>query len=182
ADSYFVRDLINRFSQFTNGGVEHPIPEGGILTNSVSETEAHNFRVTGSYEGHWGGHVLNVFGGFEVRQAKNSGNSYWLYGFDENTGLTSPVNHDILYTQFPSGLMACVPTGDRVSGILDRYRSYFTNLAYVFRDRYTFTASGRIDQSNLFGVKANQRSVPLWSTGVLWDIQKENFVNIPWVS
>src|SRR5690606_22514915 len=35
--------------------------------------------------------------------------------------------------------------------------------------------SGRIDQSNLFGVNTNQKSVPLWSIGAAWDISKEPF-------
>mgnify|MGYP003575625417 FL=1 len=37
------------------------------------------------------------------------------------------------------------------------------------------TGSLRWDASNLFGVKGNQRGVPLWSVGGRWDITKEGF-------
>src|SRR5690606_35402082 len=39
----------------------------------------------------------------------------------------------------------------------------------------TFSASARFDQSNLFGVKTNQKGVQLWSTGLAWNIDSESF-------
>jgi hypothetical protein len=37
------------------------------------------------------------------------------------------------------------------------------------------TASARRDESNLFGVRTNQKGVPLWSAGLAWDISREEF-------
>lgn len=41
--------------------------------------------------------------------------------------------------------------------------------------------SSRRDESNLFGVKTNQKGVPLWSTGLLWNLAEENFVQKAWL-
>jgi hypothetical protein len=40
-----------------------------------------------------------------------------------------------------------------------------------------FSASARRDESNLFGVNANQKGVPLWSVGGAWELSKERFYN-----
>jgi hypothetical protein len=41
--------------------------------------------------------------------------------------------------------------------------------------------SGRIDQSNLFGVKTNQKGVPLWSAGAAWNINQEKYYTSEWL-
>jgi hypothetical protein len=42
--------------------------------------------------------------------------------------------------------------------------------------------SGRKDGANLFGIRSNQRITPLWSAGLSWDISKEPFYRIPFLS
>jgi len=39
--------------------------------------------------------------------------------------------------------------------------------------RYTLTLSSRWDASNIFGVATNQKGVPLWSVGGLWNLKQE---------
>jgi len=77
--------------------------------------------------------------------------------------------------------LASVPDNDLLSGTLNRYISYFAKLGYTYKDRYSFSASGRVDESNFFGVKANQRWVPLWSAGLGWALSNEAFYSIDWL-
>src|SRR5690606_8762552 len=58
-----------------------------------------------------------------------------------------------------------------------RNLSYFGNVSYSYRNRYVLTVSSRWDASNLFGVKTNQKGVPLWSAGLGWKISDEGFWN-----
>ncbi|HQS53427.1 MAG TPA: TonB-dependent receptor, partial [Daejeonella sp.] len=74
-----------------------------------------------------------------------------------------------------NGLILANPT---ISETLNRFRSYFTNVAYTLNNKYIFSASGRIDQSNHFGVSSNQRAVPLWSAGLKWDLASEEFYKL----
>src|SRR5690606_22909838 len=53
--------------------------------------------------------------------------------------------------------------------------SYYANFNYSYREKYSIYASARKDESNIFGVKANQKGVPLWSVGAKWDVSKEDF-------
>lgn len=41
--------------------------------------------------------------------------------------------------------------------------------------------SGRKDASNLFGVKTNQKWVPLWSAGASWNVSDEPFYRVRWL-
>lgn len=182
AETYYTRDLINRFSTVENGRVTgNNIPVGGILSMAQRTLASHNFRAVADYDGSWQGHQLAVIGGFEVRDNRIDGNSYGYYGYDGSTGTSSPVNYDTLYRQYPSGTATSILRNEGHTGIVDRYRSWFANAAYTVSGRYTWSASGRMDQSNLFGVRANQRSVPLWSAGFLWQLHNEPFFGAEWV-
>ena len=48
------------------------------------------------------------------------------------------------------------------------------NVSYSFEDRYFVDASFRTDGSSLYG--ADRRFAPFWSTGVGWNIHRENFM------
>lgn len=43
------------------------------------------------------------------------------------------------------------------------------------------SGSARWDASNLFGVKTNQKGVPLWSAGLSWRVSDELFYKIAWL-
>src|SRR5262249_922260 len=59
--------------------------------------------------------------------------------------------------------------------------SFYFNGSYEYKKRYIFSASARRDESNLFGVNANQKGVPLWSTGFAWELSRENFYRVDWL-
>src|SRR5690606_14521225 len=58
---------------------------------------------------------------------------------------------------------------------INRDISYYSLASYTFLNKYYVSTSFRWDGSNLFGVKTNQKGVPLWSLGGKWDVSKENF-------
>ena len=99
------------------------------------------------------------------------------YGFDQSTLSTAEVNYDSLYNLLPNGTSRI--TDNQVFGkTTDRFRSIYGNLSYTYKQRYILSMSARVDKSNLFGVKTNQKSVPLWSTGFKWALDRENFYKI----
>jgi outer membrane receptor protein involved in Fe transport len=56
---------------------------------------------------------------------------------------------------------------------------HFANAAYTFTKMVL--SSVQKNRSNLFGVKANQRGVPLWSTGLAWTVSDEPFYKWSWM-
>lgn len=182
AGSYYARNMVNEYSAVTNGTVSAmPIPAGGIFRTGNTDLASNNFRGQLNYAADWKQNAINAIAGVEVRQVQVSGTGNVLYGYDKSTGNYQAVNFADQFQQYPSGNYATIPAPPTPTGTLNRYRSYFANASYTYNQLYTLSASGRIDQSNLFGVSANQRSVPLWSAGVKWDIDKEAFYHLQWL-
>ncbi|WP_164735360.1 SusC/RagA family TonB-linked outer membrane protein [Pseudoflavitalea rhizosphaerae] len=179
-ESYYVRDLVNRFYQpFAN--IKFPVPYGGILNNTLSEIISHQGRAQLSYNNSWKRHDVSVIAGWEIKNLVNRGNVNTQYGYNEMGSTVNP-NMDFV-TQFPQfvyiGSNARIPNIQSVSKTLDRFISYYANASYTFDRRITVSASGRQDAANLFGVETNQRGVPLWSAGVSWLLSNEKFYNFP---
>ncbi len=181
-DSYTVRDQINRYTAVDNGAVTRNIPLGGILDNTNSELTSLNGRFQVNYDQKWSKHQVNAITGFEVRQVKSNAITNRLYGFDPNVGSSIAVDYLTDFAIYGKGFSTKIPSLADYNQTLDRLRSYYFNGAYSYDRRYIFSLSARIDQSNLFGVNTNQKSVPLWSSGLKWNIHKEKFYNIDWLS
>ncbi|WON94344.1 SusC/RagA family TonB-linked outer membrane protein [Sphingobacterium sp. UGAL515B_05] len=180
-DSYFMRNLINQYTTFSNSLMKRNIPLGGKLDNTNNDLKALNGRFQLNFDQRWNKHQVNAITGFEVREVKANGLSNSLYGFDPNVGSNITVDYLTEFPFYGSSSTSVIPQGNDYSETLNRIRSYYFNGAYNYDLRYVLSASARIDQSNLFGVKTNQKSIPLWSVGAKWNISKEHFYHIDWL-
>lgn len=180
-DSYYVRNQVNLYTTFTNGAMKRNIPLGGVLDNGNTELNALNGRFQLNYDKKWNKHQVNAIAGFEARQTRVNGISNRLYGFDNNVGSSVIVDYLNEFEIYGKGYSNLIPPNNDYSSTLDRIRSYYINGAYNYDLRYVLSASARIDQSNLFGVNTNQKSVPLWSVGGKWNIDKEDFYKVDWL-
>jgi TonB-linked SusC/RagA family outer membrane protein len=180
-ESYYTRNQINRYSTLSGDNVTRNIPLGGILYQANNNLSSHNGRGQLTYNHEWDQHSISALAGFEVREIKTDGHAGRLYGFDEETGQGQPVDYTRAFRLYPSGSYAVIPGVTSVSGTVDRFRSWFVNAAYTYLQRYTVSLSGRMDQSNLFGVRTNQKTAPLWSAGLKWAIDGEGFYNVDWL-
>ncbi len=186
-ESYYVRDLYNKFMQPTTATVtppiKHPIPLGGILNRPGTQkaTNQSGRGVLGYAQTFNGKHSVNAIAGGEVRQyiAFNQP-GVTLYNYDDYL-LTASAAMDFLtqYKTLPSGSLR-IPTAanNLLSHKTTRDLSYFGNASYTYNDKYILSGSMRWDGSNLLGVKTNQRGTVLWSTGLAWDISKEPFFHL----
>lgn len=175
-DSYFARDLINRFSQVGENQVTRPVPLGGILDNGTNTLTSDNFRTQLNYNHTANSHELSSTGGFEIRQIGTSGNIFRRYGYSENNLTSADVDFlsDYPFYYFPA-FRGRIPNNVGFSETLNRYVSIYAMANYTFKNRYHANASLRRDAANLFGVKENQKWVPLWSAGMGWTLSNERF-------
>ncbi|WP_345329429.1 SusC/RagA family TonB-linked outer membrane protein [Mucilaginibacter defluvii] len=180
--SFLARTLINSYSVVDGDGnvVGYNIPVGGILSTTNDNQEAHHGRGQLNYSHVWSRHSISALAGFEVTQVKADQTANALYGYNDELGISLPVDYVNGFPLNPSGYNT-IPYSGSAGGTLNRYRSHFANAAYSYLERYTISASGRIDASNYFGVKTNQKAVPLWSAGFKWDIYKDNFYKLDWL-
>lgn len=182
-NTFYTRDLINRFSQITPGGVKYIMPKGGILdtTNSVSKTQG--IRGQLNINNSWGlRHQLSAIAGGEIRETKNNISTATIYGFNNNTLTQTSVDYINRYPTY-DGIYGDlnITDGSSFNEYVNRFISVYANAAYTYNEKYTISGSVRKDASNLFGINTNQKWVPLWSAGALWRIGSEHFYTWAWL-
>ncbi|PZV82293.1 TonB-linked SusC/RagA family outer membrane protein [Algoriphagus aquaeductus] len=183
-EAYATRELINNFSEINAAGqVINNLPMGGILDQNNLNSHSHTVRSQLSWQKNLGkNQVLNLLGGVELKDQQGNGTTKRFYGYNETIGLSLPVNYTTFFRQYALGFTSSIPFADNFTGTVNRYLSGFLNMGYTLKNRYLVNASARVDKSNLFGVKTNQKSVPLWSVGLGWIATEEEFWEADWVT
>lgn len=178
SDSYYTRNFVNSYSQIdaATGVVTRPVPPGAIENISNSNYTSNYGRAQINYAKKFGNnHDLNVLAGVEVKDYQSVSNANILYGFNPSYDSSLPVDYITYFPQYYGFGTNNIPYGAQQSFSVDRTRSAFVNASYVYSGKYTLSASARRDESNIFGVKTNQKGIPLWSSGLMWNISKEGF-------
>jgi len=180
-NSFYVRDLVNKFTQLNGNTLDRAIPIGDILDQTSERQYGHSLRAQLSYDkqGRWGD--FNLLVGGEMRDNRGLTNSYRQYGYDKELEISQPVDYLTNYNYYAGlGTGKIWYNGDNERDI-DRFVSVYFNGSYNLLKKYTISASARRDASNLFGVNTNNRWKPLWSVGALWDIDRESFYSWKWL-
>lgn len=179
-DSYQTRNLINTYTSIgADGSLVRAVPLGGIRDQDLSGSTSQSFRSQLSFDRNFGErHQVSAIAGYERRGSEGFATSHRLYGYDGYFGTSKPVDYIGLYQSFQTATSRVgIPYNESESGTIDRFVSYYGNLGYSYKGKYLFSASARLDRSNLFGVKANQKGVPLYSLGAGWVLSDEGFWN-----
>lgn len=183
-ESYFTRDLINRFTVINpaTGNLSYNVPVGAIRDLTTIRRTAHNGRAQLQYTKVAGLHQLNAIGGIEIRQIDNPTDRHRVYGYDMNMRTSANVDLASAKPNYFNGRQEFIPGNYFSSEVRNRFISQFFNASYRWKSRYTLTASARRDASNLFGVSINEKWQPLWSFGGMWNIDSEKWFNVPAIS
>lgn len=184
ANSYYMRNLINRYTNPTT--FNRVIPLGGQYLTTNQQSDLHTLRGLLNASKNWNNrHEISAVAGVDVSQnfSKNQLNRY--YGYDENS---LRINSLLDYKTFHPFLFKAADgasTGTIPSEVFDiienkvRNYSLFSNIAYTFNQKYSLSASIRKDASSEFGSGTNSGGTPFFSFGTAWDITKEKFFDFP---
>ena len=177
-DSYFARDLINKFAQINDSGLPtFPIPRSGILDEGTERNRSNSLRGNLTYDNTLGKHEINVMLGWEMRDRTMRSGRQRFYGYDEEYMSNQVVDYTKAYAMsYFTRRTDEIPFVQSLRYRQNRNLSYYANLNYSFDGRFTVSASARKDKSNVFGVSANLKGVPLFSIGAVWNVHKE-----PWL-
>ncbi|MBN7809530.1 SusC/RagA family TonB-linked outer membrane protein [Algoriphagus sp. H41] len=179
---FYTRDLINTFTQREEDGLRLAVPMGAIADRTWTRAASHHFRTQFNYSKSWKDrHELVALGGFEAKRSDTEGGSGRFYGYDDELGISLPVDFANRYRRYHNNALATIPYGVGHSGLADRYISYYANASYTLDRKYLVSGSVRKDASNLFGVETNMKGVPLWSAGAAWIISEEAFYPLGWL-
>jgi hypothetical protein len=178
ASAYYVRDLQNTFAQRdSSGNFSYPIPTGGIETVTNSALVANQARLQFNLHPYWGvNHRLTALAGGELRSEVNTGYSFCYYGFDDGTSsVNSTVNFNTPYFSYLTGQTSDIPNPQSISRTTDHFLSGYMEAMYVDHQQLFVTVTLRDDAANLFGVRTNQKAMPLWSTGLGYELDSLPF-------
>jgi len=173
--SYFVRDLVNTFTQLANENVVRPVPLGSILDGSRSRLQAYGIRGQANYNRDWSVHRVAAIAGGEIRHAGTESNSDRRYGYDADLRISQGVDYVNRYPRLANSSSSAIPYVGSSQRMVSRFVSLYANGSYTLADRYTVSASARRDASNLFGVATNDKWSPFWSAGLAWNVDNEPF-------
>lgn len=178
-DSYYVRSMLNRYTQPDGVSV---FPMGAVFGESFGSSETHEFRPTLNVNTYFGQNNIHAIAGVEIKQNMLESSHMTRYGFDpDNLIAQGNLNFNEQYQVRPLGTALLPAPANNSRETIDRYLSYFSNVAYSLKGRYVASGSARWDVSNLFGVNTNQRGVPLWSIGGSWLLSEEPFYSLSWI-
>lgn len=176
--SYYVRNLVNLFSQLNKESVTYIVPNDGILQQSYTDMHSNRLRGQLAVNRAMGPGLLSAIAGAELSDIQTLTDTRRLYGFSEAYYTGTTVDNVSYYPQYGGRGTARIPDPSGVDKTTSRLVSYYANAAYAYKDKYTLSSSFRKDASNLFGVSTNNKWKPLWSAGAAWEISRESFYSI----
>lgn len=191
AQSYTVRNMVNDAAQYDQATqtLTLNIPKGGQLSETRGDTYSYTLRAQLNFNRLFNGkHNVTALAGAERRLVRSSSTTALYLGYDDNSLAYSPFNPLILTplsgTEALNGYFTWYYTSNNyLLADEDRYVSFYANGSYTFDEKYSLTASMRIDQSNLFGTDPKYQYRPLWSVGAGWQLGHEEFMkDISWLN
>ena len=185
-ETYYVRDLINRFTTINGGVAKSEMPMGAILNLYDVETKSEQIRGQLDYAKSWNSHSLSAMLVAEKSESANSKrvNTFLSYD-DEYETYKKDLNYNIAYPIFQriAGSTGRLPESNSVSsGNISRFVSFLANASYTYKNLYTLYGSARRDGTNFFGATTNNKWKPMWSIGANWNISNEEFFQSSWVN
>lgn len=187
ADSYYMRELINRYTNPTT--FNRAIPLGGQVKTYDANSDLHTFRGLINANKSWNNvHQINALAGVDVTDNSGVNQSNRYLGYNEktlkvNASIDYKTAHPLLFTKSFGSPNSVIPPEVVFDFIDTKTRTYgiFSNMAYTYKQIYTVTGSIRKDASSEFGKGTNSKGAPFFSVGAGWTLSKEKFYGLSWL-
>lgn len=185
---YNTRRVVNEFTIIgTDNKPVFQLPRGPIYNKTGTSLQATSWRNQLKFDKEWNGsqHRVNFIAGTEVTRSKTNTQKDRYHNYDKQRLTYSQIDA----TKLAGGVKGWngqnfyyAPIFQPVFERESRQFSMYANGSYTFDDRYIFSASGRIDKSNLFGAATNDKMTPLYSVGLAWNVAKEKFFHVDFIN
>ena len=178
-----LRDIGKNDFIFSNWYEETLLPIGGELRRKSDDKDSYTARAQFDYNRPFGEdkeHTISASFGGELSSTEYNTFQQTIRGYDRERGhLFSGVdlNEDKFgdievedgYEDYKKWLMSDEALGEIKITKNNKVSTYAT-LGYNYKNIYMLNANGRIDYSNKFGSRANEKSSPIWSVSGRWNI------------
>lgn len=177
-DSWYVASL-----RGNSGDSSNSCPIGGELTENNTRNTNWMLRLQFNYNQLFQEkHQLTISLGGEVSSKESINYKNTTRGYYPERGKTFGTlsTLDLMtYVSYRTWLASNKPT---IRETLTNLASAYLAITYTYDSRYTLNFNTRIDGSNQFGSRANEKLLPIWSVSGRWDIKKDFFENSTFVN
>lgn len=159
------------------------MPYGGVLNTSNSISEYFTFRAQAEYRKFLGmdqEHLLTAMGGFEMNGNTDRSIRDVNYGFMKERGLQFVDGIDL--ENFPHYKNWINQNHRTLTNGLTHEVSGYVTLGYGYKNHFNLNANARIDASNKFGDRSNDRFLPIWSVSGMWNAKENLLKNVDLIS
>lgn len=158
-------------------------PFGGELNKSYTRNNSYTGRLQIDASKTFGSDLQhNVVAnlGYEASSTRVNGYSRTDRGYYEDRGKQFATNINLDdYPQYKQWITGNQPSV--VDGLSNMISAYFS-LSYSLRNYFTLNANTRIDGSNQFGSRSNEKLLPIWSVSGSYNISEHTGMNSRWMS
>ena len=175
----------NRLSYLISAAQGSYLPAGGELKYQNSEHYAYVVRGQvdfNKFMDKGARHLVNASVGGEV-----SSNQY--YGLDQTyRGYLKDRGKKMAETVLTAGSLYTTWKGTNQAALgvwtdkLTNIASAYATLSYTFNNLYAINGNVRLDASNRFGSRANEKLAPIWSLSFRWDIKNDLLQHQNWLN
>ncbi|MDO4783334.1 MAG: SusC/RagA family TonB-linked outer membrane protein, partial [Capnocytophaga felis] len=183
ADSWYMKQIINNTTPLNYWGDPNylNIPLGARYSESRGETLHYLLRSQFGYQKTIAQHNINAIFGMEAQETKTEETNVERLGYDPRSGLFPILDNKTIADGFsgvfnPNGDSMGISLRNNFLEVQNRHLSAYGNLIYTLNNKYVFSGSLRLDQSNLFGTDPKYRYRPFWSAAFRWRAAEENFL------
>lgn len=157
-------------------GSDSEMPHGGQLTKNTTRNRSWTARLQLDANQYFGeDEIHNISGGlgFEASSSTYKGHSYTARGFFPDRGMSfvQGINLDD-YPMYKNWLSENVPT---LVDSKDNVISAYVTASYNWKRMIFLNANARIDGSNNFGDRSNDKILPIWSASASFDPAQLSF-------
>lgn len=159
------------------------LPYGGILNTNMSISENFTFRTQVDYRKYLDvdmKHLLTASAGFEMTGNTDRTIGDVNYGFMKERGLQFVDGIDL--ESFPK-YKEWINTNHRsLTHGLTRQLSGYVTVGYGYKNHFNLLTNARIDASNKFGDRSNDKFLPIWSVSGMWNAKENLLKNVEVIS
>ena len=190
-NSYYCRSLNRSYGAATEAWWKSNtlLPWGGEQKDSRVDRNAYTFRFQLDYNQAVDVdkfHVLNGSVGFEAKSNKYNTYAKTTRGIyrDRGNAIESiPTNDlkDYTYPKYIQWTQSAAALGAYTQQLTNDVSTYLT-VGYSYKDIYNFSASARVDFSNEFGSRANEKFFPIWAIAGRWNLTENVLKEVKWIN
>ena len=156
------------------------LPQGGELSKTDYQDNNYTARLqvdANRFFGEDERHNIDATVGVELTSDKYRGYSTTSRGYFMDRGKSFVSDIDLSeYPAYGTWLAANVPA---VTDNLTNTLSAYASLTYAYRRLWRVNINGRVDGSNKFGDRSNERFLPIWSVSGSYDLG--SFIQASWI-